>query len=211
MSLSMRLRKSSAIAAALVIADLVLAVAPLAIAPLALAAPRARPEAAAKAPSQPVASPKPAMSADECAVWNRERSFAASVVHHDAKAFADHVHAKAAFDAGSPDPLHGRDAVVDGWKDIIDGSQIKLGWSPGIVTIGGDGNLAISRGPSWIEDLRPNPKQQFRIGEFISTWIKDADGQWRVLFDGGAGPMHPATADDVAKLVASLPKECPQR
>ena len=177
----------------------------------ALAAPRARPESATKAPPQPAASPKPAMSADECAVWNRERSFAASVAHHDAKAFADHVHAKAAFDAGSLDPLHGRDAVVDGWKDIIEGSQIKLGWSPGIVTIGGDGNLAISRGPSWIEDLRPNPKQQYRIGEFISTWIKDSDGQWRVLFDGGAGPMHPATADDVAKLVTSLPKECPQR
>jgi ketosteroid isomerase-like protein len=150
------------------------------------------------------------MSAAECEVWNRERSFAASVASHDATAFADHVQANAAFDAGSPTPTHGRDAVVADWKDIIDGTQIKLGWSPGIVTIGGDGGLAISRGPSWIEDLRPNPKQRYRIGEFISTWIKDADGTWRVLFDGGAGPMHPASADDVAKLVASLPKECPR-
>ena len=166
--------------------------------------------AVAKPPPQPVAMPKPVMSAAECAVWNRERSFAASVAHHDAVAFADHVHAQVAFDAGSPEPIHGRNAVVAGWKGIIEGTQIKLGWSPGIVTIGGDGSLAISRGPSWIEDLRPNPKQQYRIGEFISTWIRDTDGQWRVLFDGDAGPMHPATAEDVAKLVASLPKECPQ-
>jgi ketosteroid isomerase-like protein len=158
----------------------------------------------------PAAPPVVKMSAAECEVWNRERSFAASVEHHDAVAFADHVHVQAAFDAGSPTPTHGRDAVVADWKDIIEGKQIKLGWSPGIVTIGGDGGLAISRGPSWIEDLRPNPKQHYRIGEFISTWIKDKDGQWRVLFDGGAGPMHAASAEDVAKLVASLPKECPR-
>ena len=170
--------------------------------------------AATNKPAAP-APTQAAMSAAECEVWNRERSFAASVARHDAAAFAGHVHAKAAFNAGSPEPTHGRDAVVADWKDILDGKQIKLGWSPGIVTIGGDGDLAISRGPSWIEDLRPNPKQpdsakRFRIGEFISTWIKDKDGQWRVLFDGGAAPMHPASADDVAKLIASLPKECPR-
>ena len=158
---------------------------------------------------------KASMSAAECEVWNRERSFAASVEHHDAAAFADHEHAQAAFDAGSPEPIHGRAAVVDGWKGVIEGKQIKLRWSPGFVTIGGDGSLAISRGPSWIEDLRPDPKQpdsvkRYRIGEFISTWIRDADGKWRVMFDGGAAPMHAATADDVAKLIASLPEECPQ-
>jgi ketosteroid isomerase-like protein len=165
---------------------------------------------AATPPPQQDAAPKSAMTAAECEVWNRERSFAASVANHDATTFADHVQANAAFDAGSATPTHGRDAVVADWKGIIEGKQIKLGWSPGIVTIGGDGNLAISRGPSWIEDLRPNPKQHYRIGEFISTWIKDTDGQWRVLFDGGAGPMHAASADDVAKLVESLPKECPR-
>ena len=180
------------------------------VSPLAFAAPVAPATAAIPSPPKTESTPKPAMSAAECEVWNRERSFAASVEHHDAAAFADHVHAKAAFDAGSPEPIHGRAAVVDGWKGIIEGKQIKLGWSPGIVTIGGDGSLAISRGPSWIEDLRPNPKQQYRIGEFISTWIRDTDGTWRVLFDGGAAPMRAATADDVAKLVASLPKECPQ-
>ena len=158
----------------------------------------------------PAATTHAGMSVAECAVWNRERSFAASVAQHDALAFADHVHPQAVFNAGSPEPTHGRAAVVSDWKDIIEGTQIKLGWSPGIVTIGGDGSLAISRGPSWIEDLRPNSKQQYRIGEFISTWIRDTDGQWRVLFDGGAGPMNAASAEDVAKLVASLPKECPR-
>jgi len=166
--------------------------------------------AAAATAAQPAEAPKPAMSAAECVVWNRERSFAASVEHHDAAAFADHVHAQAAFNAGSPEPAHGRAAVVDNWKEIIEGKDIKLRWSPGIVTIGGDGSMAISRGPSWLENLRPDAKSHWKIGEFISTWVRDKDGQWRVLFDAGTAPMHPATPEEVAKLVASIPKECPQ-
>lgn len=169
----------------------------------------APPPAPSKGPPPPPEA-TPAMTAAECVVWNRERSFAASVAHHDAAAFADHVHAQAAFDAGSPEPIHGRAAVVDGWKGIIAGTPIKLGWSPGIVTIGGDGSLAISRGPAWIEDPRPDAKSHYRVGTFISTWIRDTDGQWRVLFDGGATPMHPATDAEVATLIASLPKECPR-
>ena len=161
------------------------------------------------APS-PTSPPAAKMSATECEVWNRERSFAASVARHDAVAFAEHVHAHAAFDASSPEPTRGRDAIVAGWKGIIDGKSIKLGWSPANVTLGGNGNLAVSSGPDWIEDLRPNPKQHYQIGEFSSVWIRDTDGQWRVLFDAGNVPPHAASADDVAKLVASLPKECPR-
>ena len=159
----------------------------------------------------PPPPPAARMSAAECEVWNRERSFAASVERHDVAAFADHVHEQAVFGAGSPVPTHGRFAIIADWKGIVDGKTFKLRWSPGVVTIGGNGSLAISRGPSWMEDLRPgtNREQRYSIGAFNSTWIKDSDGQWRVLFDSGE-PTHPASAEDVAKLVASLPKECPQ-
>jgi ketosteroid isomerase-like protein len=169
-------------------------------------APASKPAAAAPA----AAKARPGLSAVECEVWNRERSFAASVAHHDAAAFAEHVHAQAAFDASSPEPTRGRDAIVAGWKGIIEGKQIKLGWSPVNITLGGDGNFAVSSGPDWIEDLSPNTKQRYEIGEFSSIWMRDKDGQWRVLFDAGNVPAHPASAEDVAKLVASLPKECPR-
>jgi ketosteroid isomerase-like protein len=144
----------------------------------------------------------------ECEVWNRERSFADSVESHDAKAFVDHIDANAAFGAGTRAVLHGRAAVVADWKEIVEGKTVKLHWSPAIVTVGGDGTLAISRGPSWMEDLRPGAKAHYRIGEFISTWTKNRDGKWRVLFDSGAAPMHEATADDVAQLAAAVPKSC---
>ena len=184
----------------------------IAISSFAVAAPQSAPAATTQPPPAPApaATPKPTFSAVECEVWNRERSFAASVEHHDAVAFAEHVHVKAAFDATSSDATHGREAIVAGWKGIIEGKAIKLGWYPGTVTLGGDGNLAVSTGPDWIEDMRPNPKQQYKIGEFTSIWMRDTDGQWRVLFDAGDVTPHPATAGDVAKLVASLPKECPR-
>jgi len=156
MRLTMRLCNLSAIVAGML----------LATAPLALAAPSESPEAKQQ-PSPPAAStpkPKTGLSAVECEVWNRERSFAASVERHDAKAFAEHVHAQAAFDASSSEPTHGREAIVASWKGIIDGKSIKLGWYPGTVTLGGDGNFAVSSGPDWIEDLQPKPKQHYQIG-----------------------------------------------
>ncbi len=177
--------------------------------------PTATPKTVTKTVEVPQAKPQTrvevvtaALSPAECEVWDRERSFATSVEHHDAAAFAEHVDPQAAFNAGTRVPVHGRAAVVGDWKEIVEGKQIKLRWSPAIVTIGGDGNLAISRGPAWLEDLRPNAKQRYRIGEFISTWSRNRDGKWRVLFDSSATPMHAVTADEVAQLVAALPKSC---
>src|SRR5580658_9095827 len=102
MKSSMRMRSFSPIASGLLIL-----ISSYVMPSYALAAPPAAPEAAAP-PSPPAATPKPRFSAVECEVWNRERSFAASVEHHDAAAFAEHVHAKAAFDATSPEPTRGR-------------------------------------------------------------------------------------------------------
>jgi ketosteroid isomerase-like protein len=200
MRVSIGLRNMSIVAGGLLLAS----------SPSVFSAPASTTPAATPAPAVPASNPKPAMTADECAVWNRERSFAASVAHHDAAAFAEHVNAHAVFDAGSTDPTRGRDAIVAGWNGIIEGKKTRLDWYPNVVTIGGDGNLAVSRGPYWMEDLRPDPKQHYQIGEFNSIWIKDPDGQWRVLFDDGNAEPHGASADDVAKLVASLPKECPR-
>src|SRR5665811_1581868 len=50
---------------------------------------------------------KPALSSAECAVWDRERSFAQSVEAHDAVAFAEHIREAAVFEAGTPVPPRG--------------------------------------------------------------------------------------------------------
>jgi len=152
--------------------------------------------------------PAPTFSADECAVWARELSFADSVAQHDAKAFADHVHAGAVFSAKSPQPLRGRDAILQRWAKIIDGTGLKLSWYPTSVVIGGEGDIALSSGPALYESPDPKEAGKASLGGFQSTWHKGADGAWRVLFDDGIEPK-PATEADIAAFRAGR-KSCPQ-
>ena len=159
--------------------------------------------------AKPAAPPPASFSADECAVWARELSFAESIERHDAKAFAEHVHPGAVFSAKRPHPTRGRDAIVRQWAGLIDGTAVKLWWYPTAVAIGGEGDVAYSSGPALYESVDPKATQQHSIGGFQSVWHKDADGTWRVLFDDGVQPK-PATEAEVAAFRANR-KACPVR
>lgn len=170
-----------------------------------LAAGTALPRCATASAAQPAA-----MSGPECDVWLRERSFAKTVEAHDAGAFAAHLVEDTVFGAAGPAPVRGRAAVVSDWKEIIEGKKFALRWHPQFVSIGADPGIAVSSGPAWTENFDPSATQRFTISRFNSVWARDEDGEWRVLFDGGT-PPKPATAEDVARLVASLPATCPRR
>ncbi len=156
------------------------------------------------------ASTTASMSADECAVWAREQSFAKSVDDHDAKAFAEHLHPGALFNAGTATPTRGAEAVTKDWLGIIEGKQIVLRWRAQFVNIGGEADVAISRGPYVLEDPRPDAKARYRVGHFVSVWKKDArSGVWHVLFDGGGpAPVAAETADAAEKFLAQAPTRC---
>jgi len=161
--------------------------------------------AASAAPLPPVAH-----SAAECAVWQRELSFAKSVETHDPKAFAAHLHPGAVFNAGSRAPLRGGEAVAQAWAPIVEGKEFILRWRPGVVAIGGDPNIALSRGPSFSETPGADPKERYKVGFFQSVWVRDAAGEWRVLFDRADGPPRVvATADEGrAHLAVQSSEEC---
>ena len=150
-------------------------------------------------------------SAAECAVWRRELSFAKSVESHDAKAFAAHLHPGAVFSAGSRSPLRGGAAVAQAWAGIVEGKEFILRWRPGVVAIGGDPNIALSRGPSFSETPGADPTERYKVGFFQSVWVRDAaSGEWLVLFDRADGPPRVvATADEGrAHLAAQSSDEC---
>ena len=165
------------------------------------------PSGAAVAQDAAPPPPAPALSEAECAVFARELGFAQSVADHDARAFADHVATDAAFDAGSPRPLHGRDAVVKGWAPIVAGQDVRLEWYPARTTVAG--GLAWSTGPALIERLAPGATPRYLLGQFRSVWRLDADGAWRVLFDDGA-PPRAATEAEAAAFRAARPARCPR-
>lgn len=148
------------------------------------------------------APPTPRFTADECAVWQREQSFARSVANHDAAAFAAHVGENAAFGASSPEPTRGREAIVKRWAGLIEGKRALLRWYPTRVTMTpGVKDIAWSSGPSLFEVLDPKAKDKYLLGAFHSVWHKDADGVWRVLFDDGVEP-RPATPEQVSAFNA---------
>ena len=154
--------------------------------------------------------PTPTMSAEECAVWNRERSFARSVEAHDAAAFKRHLHPGAVFFGGPDDKLVGAEQVTQGWAGIIEDGPRSLRWYPRRVAIAPGTEVAHSVGFYWMEDRTPGSKRPFALGEFNSIWTK-VDGQWMVTFDGGGGGVpRPATKEEVDAVKASLAPECPQ-
>jgi ketosteroid isomerase-like protein len=164
------------------------------------------------AETAPATTAPVSMSEAECQVWNREVSFADSVERHDAKAFAEHLHPGAVFLGGANRAKRGSATIAAAWAEIVEGKQGVLHWHPDMVVIGGDPNVALSRGPWWVADTSPGAKQPFVRGNYISTWVRGEDGVWHVLFDGGGSDTPvPASAEDIAKLVASLPAVCPKQ
>lgn len=150
------------------------------------------------------AAPIGAADSAECAVWQRELSFARAVADHDATAFAAHLHPDAAFGV-SGTPTRGRDAITREWAGLIDGTALVLRWYPAVVTLGGDGRTAYSSGPALYEDPSTGVT---RLGRFGSVWQRGDDGVWRVLFDDGI-PPQPADAAAAQRFRDGRDPPCP--
>jgi ketosteroid isomerase-like protein len=110
-------------------------------------------------------------------VRDAERAFAKTMADRDHTAFTAFVAEDAIFLAPK-EVLRGRKAVADGWKKFFDGKQAPFAWEPERVEVNDSGTLALSTGPV----MDPSGK---RVGTFTSTWRREPDGRWRVVFDGG--------------------------
>ncbi|MCW5579949.1 MAG: DUF4440 domain-containing protein [Luteimonas sp.] len=150
----------------------------------------------------------PVPGAAECEVWARETSFARSVAAHDPGAFREHLDEGVVFGAKSPTPRRGRDAVVEAWAGIIDGSALALDWYPTRVAVDGSGELAYSSGPALYGRVG-GQGAEYRLGAFQSIWRRGSDGVWRVVFDDGIHPQ-PASAQEVEAFRAGRRATCPR-
>jgi ketosteroid isomerase-like protein len=134
----------------------------------------------------PPATRRITASSDECTVWRREQAFARSVEAHDARAFQSFLHAGTVFGAGTAEADRGSDEVAKSWAEIVEGRTIALRWRPGIVQIGGEPTIALSRGPYILQRVQAGATT-YRVGMYQTVWVRDGrDGVWRVLYDGSA-------------------------
>ena len=149
------------------------------------------------------ASPAPPLSADECAVWQREQSFAKSVANHDAAGICrtrrGERRLRCVLAATCPRPRGHRQAL--GRPDRRQADPAALVSDARHDGPGCGADVAWSSGPGLFEVLDPKAKDKYLLGAFHSVWHKDDDGVWRVLFDDGVEP-RPATAAEVSAFHA---------
>jgi ketosteroid isomerase-like protein len=106
-----------------------------------------------------------------------EQAFAQTMADRDHRAFASFVADDAIF-FGGPEPLRGKQQVVDGWAPFFESPDAPFSWEPGEVEVLESGVLALSSGP-----VR-NAEGKL-VARFTSIWRRETDGTWRVIFDKG--------------------------
>ena len=110
-------------------------------------------------------------------VRGREAAFAKAMADRNLAAFTSFLSPEAVF-VGATQTSRGRQGIADAWKRYFDGPQAPFSWRPETVEVLESGTLALTSGPVF------DPQGQ-QIGTFNSTWRRDADGVWRIIFDKG--------------------------
>lgn len=106
-----------------------------------------------------------------------ETAFARSMAERDFEAFASHIADDAIFQPG-PQTLRGKPAILAAWSTYFEGPEAPFSWKPETVVVLDSGRLAQSKGPVF------NPAGE-PILEFRSTWRRESNGEWKVVFDDG--------------------------
>jgi len=119
----------------------------------------------------------------------QEIAFSRSVENKNLESFRSFLDNDARF-VGSG-VTRGPEEIVSAWQVFFsdDGPDIK--WRPRFVEVLEDGTLALTRGPYRMidKDADGNPAEYW--GTFNSVWRKNADGEWRVVFDAGNSAAKP--------------------
>jgi ketosteroid isomerase-like protein len=113
-------------------------------------------------------------------VFAAERAFARSMADRDFAAFGRYVAEDTVFFAGTT-ALRGRAAVLAAWQRFFDGPRAPFSWDPDQVEVLESGELALSTG------LVKDPEGVV-TARFNSSWQRQLDGRWLVIFDKGGPP-----------------------
>ena len=110
-------------------------------------------------------------------VTDTELAFAKTMADRDHRAFASFLADEAVFLNGGK-PLRGKAAVAEYWKRFYADPKAPFSWRPDRVQVLDSGGLGYSTGPVF----DPDGKQ---FARFYSTWRREVDGAWRIVFDDG--------------------------
>lgn len=116
-------------------------------------------------------------------VRQAEISFARAFAERKADAFFAMVADDATF-MGPTGTTPGKKAVYDRWSNFFKTPEAPFSWGPERVVVNAAGTIGLSTGP--VYDPQGN-----HVGNFSSIWTKQADGSWKVLYDGPGSQAAP--------------------
>ena len=104
----------------------------------------------------------------------RDVAFATTLADRDFDAFLTFLSPDAIFFAADG-PLRGRDAVARVWAGYFEGPEAPFAWRPDVAEVLESGDLALTSGVVLVDGEQ--------TGRYVTVWRREADGQWRVVFD----------------------------
>ncbi len=107
-----------------------------------------------------------------------EIAFAKAFTERDAKKFFSYLADDAQF-LGQRSIMHGKQEVIAAWSEFFKPAVAPFRWQPERIVTNAAGDLGFTSGPVFDE-------AGARIGTFTSTWMRQPDGSWKILFDGGS-------------------------
>jgi len=114
-------------------------------------------------------------------VRNAEIAFAKAFADRDKDRFFSFVADDATF--LSMVTLKGKAQIIERWSRFFAGPEAPFSWTPERVSVSDDGTLGLSTGPVFGADGTHS-------GSYLSTWRKQKDGTWKILFDSnGPSPV----------------------
>src|SRR5262245_24741214 len=107
-----------------------------------------------------------------------EIAFAKAFADRDVKKFFSYLADDAQF-LGRRNTIDGKQEVIVGSSEFFKAAVAPFRWQPERVVTNAAGDLGFSSGPVFDE-------AGAQIGTFTSTWVRQPDGSWKILFDGGS-------------------------
>jgi ketosteroid isomerase-like protein len=126
------------------------------------------------------------LKAAKAAIIKADKAFNQSVADRDLRRFLSLVAEDATFSGGTPNEIHGRDAVGKGWAPMFEPGGPTLTWTPtkGEVLAGGDLGYTVG---IWERRARgQDGTLKVTHGNYLTVWRKDPDGAWRAVYDTGS-------------------------
>ncbi len=136
-----------------------------------------------------------------------ETGFSQSVERKDKAAFIAYIDPDARFVGGKVS--RGPDEIAEAWSGQFENADRSMRWRPKVVEVTVDGNLAISRGPYRNRRTGDDGEIIETWGSFVSTWRRNADGDWKVVFDteGYSGPEPSETDVEILEADPACPSD----